>query len=99
MEPASLKEAIAVGIGLFIAMAGLQWAGIVVQNPFNMGYLGVRTMVDSLLGKPVERKDLHPLHYDSGWIGVIQHRVNCDDGGVAQGGRFAVAGPSLTFQF
>jgi ribose transport system substrate-binding protein len=30
--------------------------GIVVQNPFNMGYLGVRTMVDSLLGKPVEKK-------------------------------------------
>jgi ribose transport system substrate-binding protein len=30
--------------------------GIVVQNPFNMGYLGVRTMVDSLLGKTVEKK-------------------------------------------
>lgn len=30
--------------------------GIVVQNPFNMGYLGVRTMVDSLLGKPVNKK-------------------------------------------
>src|SRR5688572_22576848 len=33
-----------------------QLHGIVVQNPFNMGYLGVRTMVDSLLGKPVNRK-------------------------------------------
>lgn len=33
-----------------------QLHGIVVQNPFNMGYLGVRTMVDSLLGKPVEKK-------------------------------------------
>jgi ribose transport system substrate-binding protein len=30
--------------------------GIVVQNPFNMGYLGVRAMVDSLQGKPVEKK-------------------------------------------
>jgi len=30
--------------------------GIVVQNPFNMGYLGVRTMVDSLLGKTVEKR-------------------------------------------
>jgi ribose transport system substrate-binding protein len=30
--------------------------GIVAQNPFNMGYLGVRTMVDKLLGKPVEKK-------------------------------------------
>lgn len=33
-----------------------QLHGIVVQNPFNMGYLGVKTMVDSLLGKPVEKK-------------------------------------------
>jgi ribose transport system substrate-binding protein len=33
-----------------------QLHGIVVQNPFNMGYLGVRTMVDSLLGKPVQPK-------------------------------------------
>lgn len=33
-----------------------QLHGIVVQNPFNMGYLGVRTMVDSILGKPVEKK-------------------------------------------
>src|SRR5678815_3791833 len=33
-----------------------QMHGIVVQNPFNMGYLGVRTMVDNLLGKPVEKK-------------------------------------------
>ena len=30
--------------------------GIVVQNPFNMGYLGVKTMVDSLLGRPVSKK-------------------------------------------
>src|SRR6185295_2024961 len=33
-----------------------QLHGIVVQNPFNMGYLGVKTMVDSLLGKPVSKK-------------------------------------------
>ena len=33
-----------------------QLHGIVVQNPFNMGYLGVRTMVDMLLGKPVSKK-------------------------------------------
>ena len=38
------------------AMRAGQLNGIVVQNPFNMGYLGVRTMVDHLLGKPVERK-------------------------------------------
>lgn len=33
-----------------------QLHGIVVQNPFNMGYLGVRTMVDNLLGRSVEKK-------------------------------------------
>jgi ribose transport system substrate-binding protein len=33
-----------------------QLHGIVVQNPFNMGYLGVRTMVDNLQGKPVPSK-------------------------------------------
>lgn len=38
------------------AMNANQLHGIVVQNPFNMGYLGVMTMVDSLLGKPVEKK-------------------------------------------
>jgi len=38
------------------AMRSNQLNGLVVQNPFNMGYLGVRTMVDYLLGKPVEKK-------------------------------------------
>ena len=38
------------------AMNANQLHGIVVQNPFNMGYLGVKTMVDNLLGKPVQKK-------------------------------------------
>jgi ribose transport system substrate-binding protein len=38
------------------AMRAKQLHGIVVQNPFNMGYLGVRTMLESLQGKPVEKK-------------------------------------------
>ena len=38
------------------AMRSNQLNGIVVQNPFNMGYLGVKTMVDHLLGKTVEKK-------------------------------------------
>ena len=33
-----------------------QLHGIVVQNPFNMGYLGVKTMVDNLMGRTVEKK-------------------------------------------
>src|SRR6266705_3497249 len=38
------------------AMRAKQLHGIVVQNPFNMGYLGVRTMVESLKGKSVEKR-------------------------------------------
>jgi ribose transport system substrate-binding protein len=38
------------------AMRKQQLHGIVVQNPFNMGYLGVRTMVEHLLGKGVEKR-------------------------------------------
>ena len=29
--------------------------GLVLQNPMKMGYLGVRTLVDHLEGKPVEK--------------------------------------------
>ena len=38
------------------AMKAKQLHGIVVQNPFNMGYLGVRTMVENLQGKAVEKR-------------------------------------------
>src|SRR5437762_2461087 len=38
------------------AMRANQLHGIVVQNPFNMGYLGVRTIVESLQGKSVEKR-------------------------------------------
>ncbi|HJQ23835.1 MAG TPA: substrate-binding domain-containing protein [Blastocatellia bacterium] len=37
------------------AMNARQLHGFVVQNPFHMGYLGVRTMVEQLQGKPVEK--------------------------------------------
>ena len=38
--PASLKHAIAAGIGLLIAMIGLQWAGIIVASPGTLVTLG-----------------------------------------------------------
>jgi ribose transport system substrate-binding protein len=38
------------------AMRNKQLHGIVVQSPFNMGYLGVRTMVEHLQGKTVEKR-------------------------------------------
>lgn len=38
------------------AMRKKQLHGIVVQNPFNMGYLGVRTMAEHLQGKAIEKR-------------------------------------------
>ncbi len=38
------------------AMRNKHLQGFVVQNPFSMGYLGVRTMVEHLEGKPVEKQ-------------------------------------------
>jgi adenine/guanine/hypoxanthine permease len=51
--PDSLKQAIAVGIGLFIAMIGFQWSGIVVSSPGTLVALGDMSsppVVLSLLG-------------------------------------------------
>jgi len=47
--PESLKEAIAVGIGLFIALVGFQWAGIVVGSAGTMVALGNLTSTPVLL--------------------------------------------------
>ena len=38
------------------AMKNDQMQGIVVQNPFAIGELGVKAMIDSLLGKPIEKR-------------------------------------------
>ena len=38
------------------AMKNGQMQGIVVQNPFAIGEMGVKAMVDSLLGNPVEKR-------------------------------------------
>lgn len=38
------------------AMRNKQMHGTVLQSPFNMGYLGVKTMVENLMGKPVEKR-------------------------------------------
>ncbi|MCB0312630.1 MAG: NCS2 family permease, partial [Calditrichaeota bacterium] len=47
--PGSLKSAIAVGIGLLIAMVGLQWSGIVVDDPATLVGLGDLTSPPVLL--------------------------------------------------
>jgi len=38
--PSSLQHAIAAGIGLFIALIGLEWAGLVVHHPGTLIYMG-----------------------------------------------------------
>ena len=55
------------------AMRNKQLQGIVVQNPFNMGYLGVRTMADFLLGKSVEKR------IDTGVTMVTPDNLNTPD--------------------
>jgi AGZA family xanthine/uracil permease-like MFS transporter len=47
--PESLKRAIAVGIGLFIAMIGFQWSGIVVSSPGTIVTIGRMTSPPVLL--------------------------------------------------
>jgi len=42
--------------GFIEAMKNKQMHGTVLQSPFNMGYLGVKTMVDHLSGKSVEKR-------------------------------------------
>ena len=44
--PESLKHAISVGIGLLIALIGLEWAGIVVDAPATLVTLG-RSALDA----------------------------------------------------
>jgi AGZA family xanthine/uracil permease-like MFS transporter len=54
--PPSLKTAIAVGIGLLIALVGLEWSGIVVDNPgtlVGLGDLGSAPVLVSLGGLAV----------------------------------------------
>ncbi len=51
--PANLRHAIAVGIGLMIAVVGLEWGGIVVDHPatlVSLGRLGSAPVLLSLFG-------------------------------------------------
>ena len=47
--PASLKHAIAVGIGLLVALIGLQWGGLVADSPGTLVTLGKLTAPPALL--------------------------------------------------
>ena len=55
------------------AMKSKQLHGIVVQNPFNMGYLGVRTMVEALQGTNVGKR------IDTGVTMVTLDNLNSPD--------------------
>ncbi|MFQ6104227.1 MAG: NCS2 family permease [Candidatus Glassbacteria bacterium] len=51
--PQSLKNAIAVGIGLLIALVGLEWSGLVVAKPgtlVGLGELGSPPVIASIVG-------------------------------------------------
>src|SRR3989441_9059128 len=55
------------------AMKAKQLHGIVVQNPFNMGYLGVKTIVDSLKEKTVEKR------IDTGVVVITPENLDAKD--------------------
>ena len=55
---------------LIEAIRTQQLQGVVVQNPFRMGYLGVKTMVEHLLGRPIEKR------IDTGVIMVTPERLD-----------------------
>ena len=55
------------------AMKNNQMQGIVVQNPFAIGELGVKAMIDSLLGKAVERR------VDSGVMMITPENMNSSE--------------------
>jgi ribose transport system substrate-binding protein len=58
------------GETLVDALRAKQLDGLVVQNPMRMGYLGVKTMVDHLRGRPIER------HIDTGVMIVTQANMD-----------------------
>ena len=43
------------------AMRAGDLQGVVVQDPFNMGYLGVKTLVQSIKGENVEKRVATPI--------------------------------------
>jgi len=55
-------------------MKNKQLHGIVVQNPFNMGYLGVRTMVEQTAGQSSRKKRI-----DTGVVMVTPDNLNAPE--------------------
>ncbi len=55
------------------ALKANQLQGLVVQNPFKMGYLGVKTVVTAIQGKPVQK------NIDTGVALVTPDNVNSPD--------------------
>lgn len=55
------------------AMKNNQMQGFVLQNPFAIGELGVRAMIDSLQGKPVEKR------IDTGVMMVTPENINLEE--------------------
>ena len=58
------------------AMKAGDLQGVVVQDPFNMGYLGVKTLVQSIKGESVEKARRHAHRHDH----AGEHEGGQDDG-------------------
>lgn len=100
--PADLRHAIAVGIGLMIAVIGLQWSGVVVDNPatlVSLGNLGSPPVLLSLFGLVVTA-----ALFARGFRGAILIGILCNAGVALATGMVAYEGilgpiPSLAPTF
>jgi AGZA family xanthine/uracil permease-like MFS transporter len=97
--PASIKHAIAAGIGLLIATIGLQWAGLIVASPgtlVTLGSLHTPPAVLSLLALAVTAVLMARRVPGAFLLGILAGTVVGVPLGVVQYQGFASAPPSLT---
>jgi AGZA family xanthine/uracil permease-like MFS transporter len=100
--PESLKHAIAVGIGLLIALVGLEWAGIVVGKPgtlVGLGHLGSTAALVSLAGLFVTSALLVLRVRGAIILGILASLAASLLAGIAQYGGILSAPPSLAPTF
>jgi len=96
--PDSLKRAIAVGIGLLIAMIGLQWAGVIVGSSGTLvalGDLGTPPVLVAVLGLTVMAVLLVRGVRGALLIGIIISSIVAWLAGLSQFDGFTSAPPSL----
>jgi AGZA family xanthine/uracil permease-like MFS transporter len=100
--PASLKHAIAAGIGLLIAMVGLQWGGLVVDSPgtlVRLGDLRSPPVMLALFGLAVSAVLMARRVTGALFWGIVATALAGLPPGIVQYGGLASAPPSIAATF